>query len=113
MRKASAQEVGEHIDATNRSGGPRDAWQGMPVNWGDLDWTYGTIALNDLPEVHPASKRDVKRYAAFAKKTKKPFPAIVVIGVPGGPVVADGAHRVAAARSLGHGTIEAYVGVPR
>jgi hypothetical protein len=116
MRKSSVREIEEHINATNRqwNGGPRDAWQGMPVNWGDVDWSYGTVALNDIFVLEPASKRDAKRYAAFAKKTKSPFPAVIVIRVLGnGAEVADGAHRVAAATLLGHKSIKAYVGVLR
>ena len=84
------------------------------MNWGDFDWSYGTVALNDIFEITPTSNKDVKRYAAFAKKTKSPFPAVIVIGVLGYDAeVADGAHRVTAARLLGHKTIKAYVGVPR
>lgn len=112
MKRVPVEEVVDHINATNPHRGARDAWAGMPANFGDLNWYYGLIPLADLPRVEPISKRDVKRYENFAKKHKRAFPAIVVIGKP--PIdaeVADGAHRVAAARALGDNTIHAYVGV--
>lgn len=111
MMRVTAQEVEKHINATNPHHGARDAWQGMPVGWDRLYWFFGKFPIDELPEVSPASKKDVKRYAAHAKKWKKDFPAIVVIGKPPDSVVADGAHRLAAARLLGNTFIDAYWGI--
>lgn len=111
MKRVSVEEVAAHIDATNPHRGARDAWAAMPVNWEKLNWFYGLVIIGDLPEVRPISKRDVKRYAAFAKKHKSDFPPIVIVGKPSDGDIADGAHRLAAARSRGDRTIHAYVGM--
>jgi hypothetical protein len=110
MAAIAATEIAAHIERTNPHGGARSAWLGMPIDWRELRWRRETLKLSDLPTVHPASVRDVKRYATHAKTTREPFPAIVVV-VRGGRIsVADGAHRLAAARQLGHETIDAFVG---
>lgn len=106
----SSEQVAKHIDATNlHRGGARDAWFGMPVGWDQLSWELTSVAVRDLPEVSPASKRDAKRYAKFGGA----LPAIVLLKRGQKFVIADGAHRVAAARLQGLQNIQAYVGEVR
>ena len=114
MKRVPAKEVEAHIDATNPfRGQARDAWYAMPIGWEKLSWSFGVVDLDDIPEVTPASKRDVKRYASHAKKRKEGFPAVVLIEHSSGLEVVDGAHRIAAARQLEHEGVAAYVGVRR
>lgn len=108
------QDVEKHINRYNPHRGSRDAWwSGIGVTMRQREWGYGLIPTSDLPDVSPASKRDVKRYAKHFQKTGSEFPAIV-LSVDGDRVtVDDGAHRLAAARSLGVKRIAAYVGFLR
>lgn len=70
------------------------------------------VDIDIIPNVHPASRRDVVRYARHYKNSV--FPAIVLsINNAGRVTIEDGAHRLAAARSLGHAKIAAYVGFSR
>lgn len=107
-RRSSASEVAAHIDNTNMyAGTDRDAWGGIGSDFNDLAWRYyASFPIAYLPIVHPASRRDVARYAAMRTN----FPAIVVQSSGGRVVVLDGAHRLAAARRRGDNTIAAYVG---
>jgi hypothetical protein len=111
MVRASWAEVVAHVDKTNPHHGARDAWGGIGRDSPQLLWSVGVVSISRLPEVHPASSRDVKRYAKHAQKTKGEFPAIVISCRSNKIIILDGAHRLAAARMLGHGTIRAYVGV--
>ena len=118
-RAVAWKEVAEHIDRHNPHEGARDAWGSMP-SLGAWEWTEETIQPDDpridlRPEspnqLHPASRRDVKRYMK-AYKGGSEFPAIVVALKPahGGKLsVWDGAHRLQAAINLGV-PIKAYVG---
>lgn len=110
LAPVSSLEVEEHIDATNTPGGPRDAWAGIGSEFNSLKWGYGAIPIAELPDVFPASKKDVKRYARHAGDRNGKFPAIVISVANGRVTVLDGAHRLAAARLLGRKTIDAYVG---
>ena len=70
------------------------------------------IAVDDpkLPaDAQPASRHDVRRYA----KWKTPIPAIVLMDRGDRYGIADGRHRLAAARARGDKTIMAYIGTPR
>lgn len=109
--KVSWAEVLAHIDVVNRGhrGTPRDFWGAAPFGLDTLSWSLEPVALRNLPEVEPFSRRDVQRYAAFSKKHKSDFPPIILL-VTFDVEVLDGAHRVAAAESLGHREIMAYVG---
>jgi hypothetical protein len=64
------------------------------------------MRVADLPQVWPASQRDVKRYA----KMRTPIHAIVVCQRGRRTVVEDGEHRLAAARLRGDSEIDVYVG---
>jgi hypothetical protein len=56
------------------------------------------------PEAHLNPAR-VERYARILDT----LPPVVVFDTPQGPLLADGYHRLAAARRLGHETVEADV----
>lgn len=101
-------EVIKHIDSTNpHRGTSRDAWAGIGSSFNLARWYKGKLHISELPNVFPASRRGVKRYAKFGKN----FPAIVVIVNNGTIEVIDGVHRVAAARIIGLDIIDAYVGL--
>ena len=59
-----------------------------------------------VPEAHLDPER-VERYARMLDA----LPPVVVFDTPQGPLLADGYHRVAAARRLGRKTVEAEVRV--
>jgi hypothetical protein len=100
-----------HIERTNpHAGTARDAWLAVSADMRHADWILGDLILATVPVLHPASKRDVKRYATF----RGAFPAVVVtVNKDGSVSVADGAHRVSAARLRGNDTMPAYIGMRR
>lgn len=114
----SWEEVRRHIDNTNPHRGMRDFWQhgasraGTARSLSRLSWTLENVSIDNLPEVFPLSRQDVRRYAQREKKTAKGFPPIVV-AVTLDVEVLDGSHRVAAAEYLGYDQITAYVGRDR
>lgn len=107
--KVPWEEVEQHVNATNPHRGARDFWSGAPPGLAKLSWSLEPVSIENLPEVFPISKQDVRRYATFTKKHGTDFPPIVV-RVTIDVEVIDGSHRIAAAESLGHEQIMAYVG---
>ena len=100
-----------HVRATNpHLDYARNALNQIPFR--QLAWDGPiTVDVNDarLPELHPASKRDVARYS----RLKTEFPAIVLERRGPKFVLHDGAHRLAAARQRGDSTIKAFVGTSK
>lgn len=121
----TANDVLAHMLRTNPHRGARHVRGAIGSTfWDARDWTRRLVPLDELHE-EPASKRDVKRYAAFAKRLGTDFPPVVLIRhpprdwdigqgqmrhIPPRFEIVDGAHRIAAARLLGRGAIDAYVG---
>lgn len=103
----SSDVVIAHVVATNpHRGTARDALQALPYDMRKLRWQRRIVPLDRLPAVHPASIRDVKRYARHPGI----LPEIVLVERRTGIEVIDGAHRIAAARLRGDDKIPAYVG---
>lgn len=104
----------KHLDKTNRHhrGTPRDAFMGSPFHKYNWDTKPITISPDDpridLPNLYPASKRDVKRYMVAYKKGSK-FPPILITIKNNKIIILDGAHRLQAAINL-NVPIDAYVG---
>ena len=103
-------------------GSSRDALPALPHDSERLVWRKKEISLASLPEVHPASERDVRSYAKHREKTGEEFPPIVVVKrkkqhgkkpAVFSLTIYDGEHRVAAARSVGDQKIWAFVGSTR
>jgi len=104
-----------HVASTNPHGRvrpERDAFVASRFQ----DWAWPDppmlIWLDDprLEEVHAASRRDVRRYAA--RITRGETPPAVVLGNEGRRfAILDGAHRIEAARQAGLDSIQAFVGV--
>ena len=112
------EEVKKHITKTNPHEGARDAWGGMSVELPNLAWAKELIQPNDprldWSNLHPASKRDIRRYIKFHEKSEnqdwyRGFPAVILTLENGRLFVQDGAHRLAAIHELGI-PVEAYVG---
>ena len=94
--------------------GARDVRHAIGSDFSEVrDWSRQRFPLDELDE-SPASRRDVKRYAALVEKRGTEFPPVVLIvhtsRVRPYVEIVDGAHRIAAARLLGRRDIDAYVG---
>ena len=97
FRKRRQREV-RRIRVANRLGGD-DGYEMPRLKIADLLANAPTD-----PEVHLDSER-VELYARMLDA----LPPVVVFDTPEGPLLADGYHRVAAARRLGLTTVEAEV----
>jgi hypothetical protein len=101
-----------HIRATD----PHTVYARMAephTDWSRWSWPMLPVRISvfdpKLPaDVEPASQRDVKRYA----RMKSPIPAIVLLDYGDRYGVADGRHRLAAARIRGDTHVLCYIGVP-
>ena len=109
----SEEPILRHVRATNphieyaRNAEYQTAWSQW--NWPS---TPVEISVDDpkLPaDAAPGYKRDVRRYT----KLKTPFPAIVLLDHGKHYGIADGRHRLGAARARGDQTILAYIGTPK
>jgi hypothetical protein len=85
----------------------------LPYDFCKLRWQRVTMDPRD-PGLHvePHSEKRVDRYAARIQKGETP-PAVVLVDRRFWYEIADGAHRIAAARAAGSGRIEAIVGRER
>ena len=100
----------DHVRKTDAHRHPGDArYVDLPSDVCDYRWTEETVLVPSLPEVSPASRRDVQRYAKALKQGHE-APAIVVTVRAGALVVQDGAHRIAAAREARVPRMRAWIG---
>ena len=95
--------------SAKHEGGPRDARLALGHGDAGLLWTREPIPVASL-EVRPFSRSDVARYARRMQKGEAPPPIVVAERDRGRLSVVDGAHRVAAAKSLGQTELDAWVG---
>ena len=95
--------------SAKHEGGPRDARLALGHGDAGLLWTREPIPVASL-EVRPFSRSDVARYARRMQKGEVPPPVVVAERDRGRLSVVDGAHRVAAAKSLGQTELDAWVG---
>lgn len=94
--------------SAKHAGGPRDARWALGHGEEDLLWTREQLPIHAL-KVEPFSAADVRRYARRMGAGEAP-PPVVVAERGRGLSVIDGAHRVAAAKSLGLAQVDAWVG---
>jgi hypothetical protein len=94
--------------SAKHAGGPRDARWALGHGEEDLLWTREQLPIHAL-KVEPISAADVRRYARRMGAGEAP-PPVVVAERGRGLSVIDGAHRVAAAKSLGLAQVDAWVG---
>lgn len=94
--------------SAKHAGGPRDARWALGYGEEDLVWTREQLPIGAL-KVEPFSAADVRRYAKRMRAGEAP-PPVVVAERGRGLSVIDGAHRVAAAKSLGRTQVDAWVG---
>ena len=105
-----------HILAHIRATDPHTIYARMAepqTNWSRWRWPKLPVRIPvydpKLPaDAEPASRRDVKRYA----RMKSPIPAIVLLDYGHRYGIADGRHRLAAARARGDAHVLAFIGVP-
>lgn len=94
--------------SAKHAGGPRDARWALDGGEEDLLWTREQVLIHAF-NVEPISASDVRRYAKKMRAGETPPPIVVAERVRGFSVI-DGAHRVAAAKSLGLDRMDAWVG---
>lgn len=94
--------------SAKHAGGPRDARWALGYGEEDLLWTREQLPIGAV-RVEPISTADVRRYARRMRAGEVP-PPVVVAERGRGLSVIDGAHRVAAAKSLGLTQVDAWVG---
>lgn len=94
--------------SAKHAGGPRDARWALGYGEEDLLWTREQLPIGAV-KVEPISAADVRRYARRMRAGEVP-PPVVVAERGRGLSVIDGAHRVAAAKSLGLTQVDAWVG---
>lgn len=95
--------------SAKHAGGPRDARWALGYGEEELVWTRERYPVAGL-KVEPISSADVRRYARRMSTGEQPPPVVLAERDPGRFAVIDGAHRVAAAKSLGLVEVDAWVG---
>jgi hypothetical protein len=95
--------------SAKHAGGPRDARWALGYGEEELVWTRERYSVAGL-KVEPISPADVRRYARRMSAGEQPPPVVLAERDPGRFAVIDGAHRVAAAKSLGLAEVDAWVG---
>ena len=95
--------------SAKHAGGPRDARWALGYGEGELVWTRERYPVAGL-KVEPVSAADVRRYARRMAAGEQPPPVVLAERDPGRFAVIDGAHRVAATKSLGLAEVDAWVG---
>jgi hypothetical protein len=120
-RSVSAERMLEYIRSTevesHHRHASRRAESGLGFDFFEYAWPKAPVAVDvwdrrfveDL--IHPASARDVARYAKQIAQGAEVLP-IVLMDKGSRFALVDGAHRLAAARVAGMTHIMAYIGKP-